>query len=73
MRLHFLILCTLSGVPCAGCAYDPKVSGFCKEYGIPAVSGGFDVSLSPVLDSGKLEDDRKLIRRSIENALERVL
>ncbi|MDO5115081.1 MAG: polysaccharide pyruvyl transferase CsaB [Synergistaceae bacterium] len=40
MRLHFLILSFLSGIPLAGCAYDPKVSGFCRRYGIAALDGG---------------------------------
>ena len=45
MRLHFLILSALSGLPLAGCAYDPKVAGFCMRYNIALIDGGA-VSLS---------------------------
>lgn len=35
MRLHALIFAASQGVPCAGIAYDPKVSGFMKYIGTP--------------------------------------
>ena len=34
MRLHFIVLCVISEIPVIGCAYDPKVSGFCDLAGI---------------------------------------
>lgn len=34
MRLHFLVLCRLLGIPALASAYDPKVSGFCKRSGV---------------------------------------
>ena len=40
MRLHFLILSALSGLPLAGCAYDPKVAGLCMRYNIALTDGG---------------------------------
>ena len=40
MRLHFLILSALSGLPLAGCAYDPKVVGLCMRYNIALTDGG---------------------------------
>ena len=45
MRLHFLILSALSGLPLAGCAYDPLGAGFCMRYTIALIDGGA-VSLS---------------------------
>lgn len=45
MRLHFLILSALSGLPLAGCAYDPKVAGLCMRYNITLTDGG-DTMLS---------------------------
>lgn len=45
MRLHFLILSALSGLPLAGCAYDPKVAGLCMRYNIALTDGG-DTTLS---------------------------
>lgn len=40
MRLHFLVLSALSGLPLAGCAYDPKVAGLCMRYNIALTDGG---------------------------------
>ncbi|MDQ3023363.1 MAG: polysaccharide pyruvyl transferase family protein [bacterium] len=34
-RLHGLILAAAYGVPSLGVAYDPKVSAFCEEMGLP--------------------------------------
>jgi polysaccharide pyruvyl transferase CsaB len=34
-RLHGLILATAYGVPALGVAYDPKVTAFCEELGLP--------------------------------------
>lgn len=48
MRLHFLILSSLSGLPLAGCSYDPKVAGFCMRYNIALTDGGVP-ALSPPL------------------------
>lgn len=43
MRLHFVILSILAGIPvCAG-AYDPKVASLCSEMRIPEVSD-FDIN-----------------------------
>lgn len=50
MRLHFLMLCLLAGIPLAGCAYDPKVLGFCMRYNVEVV-GEDPIRL------GKLNDD----------------
>lgn len=35
MRLHFLVLGLLCGLPMRGVPYDPKVRSFCAEWGIP--------------------------------------
>jgi len=37
MRLHGLIFALRDGVPAAGISYDPKVSSFCREAGLPAL------------------------------------
>jgi len=37
MRLHFLILALLAGLPLCGIPYDPKVRAFCEEWDIPSV------------------------------------
>lgn len=37
VRLHGLIFAVRAGVPAAGISYDPKVSAFCEEAGIPCV------------------------------------
>lgn len=38
MRLHFLVLCILAGIPVRGVPYDPKVSSLCQEWGIPSAN-----------------------------------
>lgn len=40
MRLHFLILSLLAGLPIQGAPYDPKVISFCKEWNVPVVGSG---------------------------------
>ena len=45
MRLHFLLLSALAGIPLAGAAYDPKVSGFCRKYGFDLTDGA-EITLS---------------------------
>ncbi|MEW6183230.1 MAG: polysaccharide pyruvyl transferase CsaB [Bacillota bacterium] len=40
MRLHFLIFAALFGVPSVGLSYDPKVTRFMEQVGMPAVAVG---------------------------------
>lgn len=35
MRLHFVVLSVLSGLPTAAVAYDPKVASFCSDWNVP--------------------------------------
>ena len=35
MRLHFTVLASLAGLPCAAVPYDPKVSAFCERWNVP--------------------------------------
>jgi len=35
MRLHFCVLSLLAGIPCSAVPYDPKVSWFAREWGMP--------------------------------------
>lgn len=37
-RLHGLVCAAAYGVPAVGIAYDPKISAFCEEIGIPMIS-----------------------------------
>lgn len=52
MRLHFIILSSLYGIPVGGVAYDAKVNSLCAEMGIPVFgeepqSGLFSVPKGP--------------------------
>lgn len=38
MRLHGLVFSLRDGVPAAGISYDPKVSSFCREAGLPCAA-----------------------------------
>ncbi len=38
MRLHGLVFALRDGVPAAGVSYDPKVSAFCRQAGLPCLS-----------------------------------
>jgi polysaccharide pyruvyl transferase WcaK-like protein len=46
MRLHFLILAALHGVPFIGIAYDPKVEGLCRRLEMPCITPDYIGSLS---------------------------
>ena len=35
MRLHFVVLSVLAGLPTAAVAYDPKVASFCSDWNVP--------------------------------------
>lgn len=36
MRLHSLIMAVTAGIPCIGLIYDPKISGFLEDLGMPS-------------------------------------
>ncbi len=72
MRLHFLALCLLAGVPLAGCAYDPKVSGFCMRYNIETIGEG-PVGLGGCGDDTVLREARLAVRENFAAGLRSVL
>lgn len=72
MRLHFLVLSALAGLPLAGCPYDPKVSGFCLRYNIDVISDG-EVGLSEPPDARLLEIESGAVRKAFKDSLRRVL
>ncbi len=49
MRLHSLIMAVTSGVPCLGLIYDPKVSGFLADMGLPATGPIPEITASNLL------------------------
>jgi len=62
MRLHFLILCFLAGLPLRGAPYDPKVVSFCKEWDIPVVgSAGADFSSPSEVGILEHTDDKVVV------------
>ena len=72
MRLHFLVLCRLAGIPAAGCAYDPKVSGFCMRYSIGMIDDG-PVSLRGGAGDIELGEARETVREKFTAGLRSVL
>lgn len=68
MRLHFLILSALSGLPLAGCAYDPKVAGLCMRYNIALTDCG-EVSLSAPPSAELIADDAAAVAKVFAEGL----
>ncbi|MCE5201910.1 MAG: polysaccharide pyruvyl transferase CsaB [Synergistaceae bacterium] len=55
MRLHFLVLALLAGLPTRGVPYDPKVRSFCEEWDIPVFDSwgaGFSVPVDENILAG---------------------
>ena len=72
MRLHFVILAFLAGLPVRGAPYDPKVVSFCKEWDIPVVgSAGAEFSSPP--EAGILEETAEKVSLSFKEGLITVL
>lgn len=72
MRLHFVILAFLAGLPVRGVPYDPKVVSFCKEWDIPVVgSAGPEFSLPT--EEGILERTADKVAGSFKEGLSLVL
>lgn len=69
MRLHFIILSALAGLPCAGYAYDPKVSGFCSAHGIPIMQKDSLPCFSAPDKNGCFADEKKAAAKNIKIAL----
>lgn len=77
MRLHCLICAAVSGVRCAGIAYDPKVSAFAEAVGAPCVDIA-DVTAdsveAAVADAmAKEPPDAASMRKSVSDAADAVL
>lgn len=68
MRLHFLILSALSGLPLAGCAYDPKVAGLCMRYNIALTDGG-ETPLSAPPSAELVAEDAASVRKVFAEGL----
>lgn len=72
MRLHFLILSFLAGLPLRGAPYDPKVVSFCKEWDVPVIGTvGSDFSSPP--DAAILEHTADRVAESFKEGLSIVL
>ena len=69
MRLHFLVLGYLAGIPCAGCSYDPKVAGFCASRGIPLIEESSPLRFSETTAAANAEDCRSSAVKNIKSAL----
>lgn len=72
MRLHFLILSLLAGLPMRGAPYDPKVASFCKEWDIPVTGSAGAVFSSPP-DECILEERAGRVAASFKEGLCSVL
>lgn len=72
MRLHFLILCFLAGMPLRGAPYDPKVVSFCKEWDIPVI-GSARADFSYPSDIGPLGRAADKVAVSFKEGLSAVL
>lgn len=69
VRLHALICAAAQGVPCVGLAYDPKVSAFMTEFGLPGVLpvGATGLALAEAL--ARTWDGRTVLRSRLLAAL----
>lgn len=72
MRLHFIILSFLAGLPLRGAPYDPKVVSFCKEWDIP-VTGSAGAEFSSPPDACILEETAEKVALSFREGLCAVL
>lgn len=72
MRLHFIILAFLAGLPARGAPYDPKVVSFCKEWDIPVV-GSAGADFSSLTEAGILEEAADKVDGSFKEGLSIVL
>ena len=72
MRLHFVILAFLAGLPSRGAPYDPKVVSFCKEWDIPVI-GSVGSDFSSPFDVGILEHTADKVAASFKEGLIAVL
>ncbi len=75
MRLHFCVLSVLCGTGCVAVPYDPKVSAFAKEWGLPVwEDGGVLPETVNLLNKGiSLDGARRDIRSAMKEALDHVL
>jgi len=75
MRLHFCVLSFLSGLPCMGIPYDPKVEQFCRSHSL-LLWNMFDLPEIDVLrkkpSRNKLEEERAIIMESFNGSFEEV-
>lgn len=61
MRLHTLILCSNFGVPFIGLSYDPKVSTFCRQMGMPYYESFESLSFQDLVKSFDLLESNEAV------------
>ena len=71
MRLHFVVLAAMAGVPVVAAPYDPKVEGFSIKYDIPMWRGGELPQPRPASFSDDFSVQR--VRDGIDGLCRRVL
>lgn len=71
MRLHFTVMASLAGLPCAAVPYDPKVSAFCERWNVPLFASAESEFSRPAAEEIKLSADG--IRKSFRAGLCAVL
>ncbi len=69
VRLHALICAAAQGVPCVGLAYDPKVTAFMTEFGLPGVLPVHATGLAVAEALARTWEGRGVLRSRLQTAL----
>lgn len=74
MRLHFIILSFLSGLPVCAIPYDPKVNSLAMEYNIPMLYAEYGaINFSEISDGGLQGVAREKLLRLFSDGLRKAL